>query len=135
MTLVPLDPPDGRTQWAFEHAGRYYAVFDVGGELHVTDNACPHHGGPLADVYYLYALRFRQRAGAPLGACARPTLAHRRTHSVADDWRSSVDVVCSRILRHARVGSRSASKCLTTLRTRVAEIWTPWRSHTRLKRA
>jgi nitrite reductase (NADH) small subunit len=49
VTLVPLDPPEGRTQWTFEHDGRDYAVFDVGGELHVTDNACPHNGGPLAD--------------------------------------------------------------------------------------
>lgn len=47
--LVPLEPPPGRTQWTFEHAGRVYAVFDSGGELLVTDNACPHNGGPLAD--------------------------------------------------------------------------------------
>ncbi len=45
--LVPLDRPPGRTQWAFSHAGRSYAVFDVDGELHVTDGACPHNGGPL----------------------------------------------------------------------------------------
>ena len=50
------------------------------------------------------------------------------------DWRSSVDVVCSRIFRQARVFSRSASKCLTTLRTRVAEISIPWRAQIRLKR-
>ena len=49
VTLVPLERPAGRSQWTFEHAGRCYAVFDVGGELHVTDGACPHHGGPLAD--------------------------------------------------------------------------------------
>jgi nitrite reductase/ring-hydroxylating ferredoxin subunit len=47
--LVPLERPDGRTQWTFEHAGRCYAVFAVGDELHVTDGACPHHGGPLAE--------------------------------------------------------------------------------------
>jgi nitrite reductase/ring-hydroxylating ferredoxin subunit len=67
--LVPLEPPPDlpgrkdalrnspgrkdalrpRTQWTFEHAGRVYAVFDIGGELLVTDNACPHNGGPLAD--------------------------------------------------------------------------------------
>ena len=47
--LVPLDRPDGRTQWTFSHAGRSYAVFSVDGELHVTDGACPHHGGPLAE--------------------------------------------------------------------------------------
>jgi nitrite reductase (NADH) small subunit len=47
--LVPLERPAGRSQWTFEHAGRGYAVFDVGGELHVTDGLCPHNGGPLAD--------------------------------------------------------------------------------------
>jgi nitrite reductase [NAD(P)H] small subunit len=48
-SLVLLEPPEGRTQWAFSHAGRSYAVFTVGGELHVTDGACPHNGGPLAE--------------------------------------------------------------------------------------
>ena len=47
--LVPLDRPPGRTQWAFEHAGRSYAVFAAGDELHVTDGACPHNGGPLSE--------------------------------------------------------------------------------------
>jgi nitrite reductase (NADH) small subunit len=48
-SLIPLEEPAGRTQWSFEHAGRSYAVFTVGGELHVTDGACPHNGGPLAE--------------------------------------------------------------------------------------
>ena len=47
--LVPLDRPPGRTQWAFSHAGRSYAVFEVAGDLVVTDGACPHNGGPLAE--------------------------------------------------------------------------------------
>ena len=47
--LVPLDRPAGRTQWTFEHAGRSYAVFEVGEELRVTDGTCPHNGGPLAE--------------------------------------------------------------------------------------
>ena len=47
--MVPLDRPQGRTQWAFEHGGRSYAVFEADGELHVTDGACPHNGGPLAE--------------------------------------------------------------------------------------
>lgn len=38
----------GRSAWTLRHAGRRYAVFDVGGEPRVTDAACPHHGGPLA---------------------------------------------------------------------------------------
>jgi nitrite reductase/ring-hydroxylating ferredoxin subunit len=47
--LVPLERPPGRTQWAFSHAGRSFAVFEVAGELVVTDGACPHNGGPLAE--------------------------------------------------------------------------------------
>ena len=47
--LVPLDRPAEQTQWTFSHAGRSYAVFEVGGELHVTDGACPHKSGPLAE--------------------------------------------------------------------------------------
>ena len=54
-------------------------------------------------------------------AAVRAATARTSAHCSAD-WRSSVEVVCSRILRQARVVSRSASKCLTTLRTRVAEI-------------
>ena len=47
--LVPLERPDGQTQWAFSHAGRVFAVFEVSGDLVVTDGACPHNGGPLAE--------------------------------------------------------------------------------------
>ena len=47
--LVPLDRPPGRTQWTFSHGGRSFAVFEVSGELVVTDGACPHNGGPLAE--------------------------------------------------------------------------------------
>jgi nitrite reductase/ring-hydroxylating ferredoxin subunit len=46
---VPLDRPDGRTQWTFSHSGRSYAVFADGDDLYVTDAACPHNGGPLAE--------------------------------------------------------------------------------------
>ena len=48
VTLVPLRVPRGRRAWTIKHKGRSYAVFNVGGELHVTDAACPHKGGPLA---------------------------------------------------------------------------------------
>jgi nitrite reductase (NADH) small subunit len=48
VTLVPLDVPRGRRAWTIKHNGRRYAVFDVDGELEVTDAACPHNGGPLA---------------------------------------------------------------------------------------
>ena len=48
--LVPLDRPPGQTRWTFSHAGRSYAAFCVDGEaFHVTDGACPHNGGPLAE--------------------------------------------------------------------------------------
>ncbi len=49
VTLVPLAPPRGRQAWTFKHHGRSYSVFNVDGELQVTDAACPHHGGPLAE--------------------------------------------------------------------------------------
>ena len=47
--LVLLEGPAGRTQWTFSYSGRSFAVFEVGGELVVTDAACPHNGGPLAE--------------------------------------------------------------------------------------
>ena len=46
---MPLDRPEGASQWTFSHAGRSYAVFADGDILHVTDGACPHNGGPLAE--------------------------------------------------------------------------------------
>ncbi len=50
LALVPLDRPPGQTQWTFSHAGRSYAVFCVDGDaFYVTDGACPHKGGPLAE--------------------------------------------------------------------------------------
>jgi nitrite reductase (NADH) small subunit len=48
VTLVTLGAPRGRRAWIIKHGGRSYAVFDVDGELEVTDAACPHYGGPLA---------------------------------------------------------------------------------------
>jgi nitrite reductase/ring-hydroxylating ferredoxin subunit len=47
--LVPLERQAGQTQWSFRHAGRVFAVFEDGGKLYVTDGACPHNGGPLAE--------------------------------------------------------------------------------------
>jgi len=47
VPLVPLGEPAGRPVWTVEHAGRSFAVFDVDGELFVTDARCPHNGGPL----------------------------------------------------------------------------------------
>jgi nitrite reductase (NADH) small subunit len=42
--LVPVPP--GATRLV--HDGRAYAVFEVDGETVVTDEACPHNGGPLS---------------------------------------------------------------------------------------
>jgi|tagenome__1003787_1003787.scaffolds.fasta_scaffold20976809_4 nitrite reductase (NADH) small subunit len=47
--LVPLERPAGRAQWSFSHGGRIFAVFADGDSLYVTDGACPHNGGPLAE--------------------------------------------------------------------------------------
>ncbi len=49
VALVPLGERRGRSTWTIKHRGRAYAVFDVGGELEVTDAGCPHNGGPLAN--------------------------------------------------------------------------------------
>ncbi len=49
VTLVPLGVPRGRRAWTIKHNGHRYAVFDIDGELEVTDAACPHNGGPLAN--------------------------------------------------------------------------------------
>lgn len=49
VTLVQLAAPRGRQAWTFKHNGCSYSVFNVDGELHVTDAGCPHHGGPLAE--------------------------------------------------------------------------------------
>lgn len=57
MTLVPLRRRTGRwvsavkhsPAWTIKHNGRQYAVFDLDGELQVTDAGCPHNGGPLVD--------------------------------------------------------------------------------------
>jgi nitrite reductase/ring-hydroxylating ferredoxin subunit len=38
-------PATGGT--ALEVAGRWVAVFNVAGEIHVIDNCCPHEAGPL----------------------------------------------------------------------------------------
>jgi len=46
---VPLDRPEGASRWTFSHAGRSYAVFADGDVFYVTDGACPHNGGPLAE--------------------------------------------------------------------------------------
>jgi len=34
--------------WTIKHNGHQYAVFDLDGDLQVTDARCPHKGGPLA---------------------------------------------------------------------------------------
>jgi nitrite reductase/ring-hydroxylating ferredoxin subunit len=48
-TLVPLGDPAGRDRWTVEHAGHRYAVFALPDQLVVTDDACPHNGGPLSE--------------------------------------------------------------------------------------
>jgi len=56
VTLVLLRNRRGRQTsgvsrnraWTIKHNGQQYAVFDLDGELQVTDARCPHNGGPLA---------------------------------------------------------------------------------------
>lgn len=47
MPLVPLGDGAGHDAWTVAHGERSFAVFRVGGALHVTDARCPHNGGPL----------------------------------------------------------------------------------------
>jgi len=47
--LVPLPPLDADGRGRVEHGGRGYAVFTLHGELIVTDESCPHRGGPLSE--------------------------------------------------------------------------------------
>ncbi len=50
MSLLPLDAdrPPGASAWVLRAPdGRSFAVFDVEGELRVTDALCPHNRGPL----------------------------------------------------------------------------------------
>jgi len=45
---VPLPREGDGFARRLEHAGRLFAVFEVDGEPVVTDDACPHKGGPLS---------------------------------------------------------------------------------------
>lgn len=50
MTLIPLGEAKGRSGWTVRaRDGREFAVFQAAGRIYVTDNRCPHNGGPLAD--------------------------------------------------------------------------------------
>ena len=48
MSWVELGQAGGRSSWTIQHGGRGFAVFVVGGRCYVTDERCPHNGGPLA---------------------------------------------------------------------------------------
>ncbi len=47
--LVPLGEPGGAPRVVTVDDGRRFAVFPIDGGFRVTDAACPHNGGPLAD--------------------------------------------------------------------------------------
>jgi nitrite reductase/ring-hydroxylating ferredoxin subunit len=49
VKLATLDelPPGSAKE--VEHDGRIYALFNLGGTIHVLDGICPHQGGPLAE--------------------------------------------------------------------------------------
>ena len=47
ITIAALnDVPEG-TGKEVAAAGRVFAIYNVGGEIHVLDGICPHAGGPL----------------------------------------------------------------------------------------
>jgi nitrite reductase (NADH) small subunit len=41
-------PPDGHAK-EIEAAGKIFCVANIGGDISVVDNECPHHGGPLGE--------------------------------------------------------------------------------------
>jgi nitrite reductase/ring-hydroxylating ferredoxin subunit len=49
VALVPLPALDADGRGRLQHDGRGYAVFTLDGELIVTDESCPHRGGPLSE--------------------------------------------------------------------------------------
>ncbi len=50
MTLLALEPVDGRDAWTVRaEDGRAFAVFATRDGYRVTDAACPHNGGPLVE--------------------------------------------------------------------------------------
>ncbi|MDE2507192.1 MAG: non-heme iron oxygenase ferredoxin subunit [Planctomycetota bacterium] len=49
VKMATLDELPAGTSKEFEHDGRVYALFNVGGQISAIDGICPHQGGPLAD--------------------------------------------------------------------------------------
>jgi nitrite reductase (NADH) small subunit len=90
---VALPELDEQGRAAFEHGGRGYAVFTVDGEPVVTDGACPHRGGPLAEgllrdgavVCPWHWFVFDLRTGACRTADAGPLVRY-RVSKVAHRW-------------------------------------------------
>jgi nitrite reductase/ring-hydroxylating ferredoxin subunit len=49
VKLATLDELPPGSSKEVEHAGRIYALFNVGGVISAIDGICPHQGGPLAE--------------------------------------------------------------------------------------
>lgn len=79
--VASLSPGKGRT---VEVRGRRFALWNVDGEFHVIDDACPHRGAPLGagildqgHVYCpLHGWAFDPKTGACLSNPARPVRRH-----------------------------------------------------------
>ena len=50
--LSAAELPPGQNVPVFLDDGTEIALYNVGGEVHCTDNMCTHAGGPLGDGYF-----------------------------------------------------------------------------------
>lgn len=49
FTVAKLSDLDEGTCLSVEAGGRWIALYNVDGNIHATDNTCPHAGGPLGE--------------------------------------------------------------------------------------
>ena len=75
--LVPLGEPGGAARVVTADDGRRFAVFPLADGFRVTDAACPHNGGELAegrvDGHSVVCPSHWYRFDLDSGACARAT--------------------------------------------------------------
>ncbi len=86
-----LPPGKGRT---VEVGGRRFALWNLDGEFHAIDDACPHRGGPLGagvlengSVFCpLHGWEFDIRTGSCLSNSSRPVASHPTKVEAGQVW-------------------------------------------------